>query len=590
MSPGTTAARAPRAWAVRTRILASILVVAAAGLALSGATAYFSQREGILARIDERLLDLIGQARTVASGNAPAEAEAEAATGTDAEPVAPATIPSTTRAALRAVLATVVPGPNESALGLVDGRAAYVPGVPLDYHLEDSPGFVARVTIEVAEGDVVLGTALSPLGWLRYAAVPVTVVGDPEIGAIVVAVDVAAELSDLDAAFRTYLIVATATLLCIGMVGWFVAGRLLRPLRRVREAASRITASDIGERIPVTGHDDVSGLTRTLNDMLDRIEGATGAQQRLLDDVRHELRTPLTIVRGHLELLDPADPDEVAAAQALALDELDRMAGLVDAIGSLAETAPGTLRVEPVDVDDLTAEVHAKASVIAGHTWTLAARAPVIADLDPARITQARLQLVDNAAKYSPAGSEVRIGSSRRDGALELWVEDEGDGIPADAETRIFERFGRVDPGRGVSGSGLGLSIVKAIAEAHGGRVGLTTSTAGSRFAIVIPSSRSRLRTEPRNDPGARRGGRGTDRPVRREGAPGCGLRRGGRRDRPAGPRGRALGRRRPRAARRRAAGDGRLRGAAPGAHALGDPAGDHAHGAFRSAGHGRGP
>src|SRR5690606_13825164 len=215
------------------------------------------------------------------------------------------------------------------------------------------------------------------------------------------------------------------------------------------------------ERIPVTGRDDVSDLTRTVNDMLDRLESATSAQQRLLDDVRHELQTPITIVRGHLELLDPGDEDEVASVRTLALDELDRMAGLVDAVGSLAETGPASLRLEPIDVGDLTAEVFAKAAVIPGREWTLGGRAQVIADLDSARVTQAWLQLVDNAAKYSPPGSQVRIGSTRRDGNIELWVEDQGDGIPEGAEVRIFERFGRVDEGRGVSGSGLGLPIVK---------------------------------------------------------------------------------------------------------------------------------
>src|SRR5690606_8460106 len=140
--------------------------------------------------------------------------------------------------------------------------------------------------------------------------------------------------------FRTYLLVSVLSLGAIALVGWFVAGRLLRPLRAVRDAASRITATDLSERIPVTGRDDVPDLTRTVNDMLDRLESATSAQQRLLDDVRHELQTPITIVRGHLELLDPGDEDEVASVRTLALDELDRMAGLVDAVGSLAETGP----------------------------------------------------------------------------------------------------------------------------------------------------------------------------------------------------------------------------------------------------------
>lgn len=470
-----------RPWPVRVRILASILIVATAGLALAGGVAYFTQREGIVQRIDERLLAQVEAARVVANGISGAEV--------GAEPTTPAEAPATTREALRAVLASVVPGRGEGAVGLVNGKVAYIPGVPMEIHLEKSPEFIAHVAEESVDGQVRLGTSVSSaLGYLRYVSVPVLVAEDPEFGVLVVAVDVRARLADLDAAFRTYTLVAVGALAVMALVGWFVAGRLLSPLRRVREAASRITAADISERIPVTGRDDVSEVARTLNDMLDRIDGSNRAQKRLLDDVRHELKTPITIVRGHLELLDPADPADVAAARDVAIDELDRMADLVDAIGSLAESASGaSLRREPVDVDDLTADVFAKASVLSGHSWRLAESAGGVALLDPARITQAWLQLVDNAAKYSPAGSEVRLGSSRRDGAVEFWVEDEGDGIPPGAEERIFERFGRVDAGRGIAGSGLGLPIVKAIAEGHGGRVSLGSSSAGSRFAIVVP-------------------------------------------------------------------------------------------------------
>jgi signal transduction histidine kinase len=360
----------------------------------------------------------------------------------------------------------------------------------MDIHLEDAPELVARVALEAEDGQVLLGTSVSRLGHLRYISVPISVAGDPDRGTFVAAVDIAAELEDLDAAFRTYSLVAALAIGAMALVGWFVAGRLLRPLRHVREAASRITATDTSERIPVSGRDDISDLTRTLNDMLERLDDSTRAQKRLLDDVRHELQTPITIVRGHLELLDPADLEEMETVRELAIDELDRMAGLVEAIGSLAETGTGLLQAELVDVDDLTGDVYAKASVIPGHTWTLAESAQATAQLDATRITQAWLQLVDNAAKYSPAGTEVRIGSSRRDGAVELWVEDRGAGIPAGAEDRIFERFGRVDEGRGVSGSGLGLPIVKAIAEAHHGRVSLSSSSAGSRFAIVVPLAR----------------------------------------------------------------------------------------------------
>ncbi|MDZ4044531.1 MAG: sensor histidine kinase, partial [Rhodoglobus sp.] len=143
--------------------------------------------------------------------------------------------------------------------------------------------------------------------------------------------------------------------------------------------------------------------------------------------------------------------------------------------------------LELVDAADLTADVFAKAAVIPGREWNLGEVAHATARMDRARITQAWLQLADNAAKYSPDGSRIELGSTQWDDVVELWVSDEGPGIPNDARERIFERFGRVDTGRGVGGSGLGLPIVAAIADAHGGYVALDSGPGGSRFGIVLP-------------------------------------------------------------------------------------------------------
>ncbi|MDO9591206.1 MAG: HAMP domain-containing sensor histidine kinase, partial [Microcella sp.] len=212
------------------------------------------------------------------------------------------------------------------------------------------------------------------------------------------------------------------------------------------------------------------------------------SQRQLLDDVRHELKTPITIVRGHLELLDETKPAEVRAARDIALDELDRMAGLIDDIDALARAEHLSSLAELTDVADFTALVFSKMQAIPGRRWQLDDSAGVVAALSPARITQAWLQLADNAAKYSPADSLVRVGSTAYAGSVEFWVADEGPGIPAGAESRIFERFGRADTGRGIGGSGLGLPIVAAIARAHGGYVSLDSSPLGSRFGIVIPA------------------------------------------------------------------------------------------------------
>ncbi|OYX56459.1 MAG: hypothetical protein B7Y93_03750 [Micrococcales bacterium 32-70-13] len=226
----------------------------------------------------------------------------------------------------------------------------------------------------------------------------------------------------------------------------------------------------------------------TVNAMLDRIDEALTSQRQLLDDVRHELKTPITIVRGHLELLDATKPDDVRAVRDIAIDELDRMAELVTDIDALARVERQAVLAEPTDVADLTALVFSKMQAIPGHEWVLEETANAVAPLSPSRLTQAWLQLGDNAAKYSPPGSTIRVGSTAYAGTVEFWVADAGPGIPPGAEKRIFERFGRADTGRGIAGSGLGLPIVAAIARAHGGYVSLDSSSTGARFGIVVPT------------------------------------------------------------------------------------------------------
>ncbi len=467
MGEGRTRGRVPR-WSVRSRILTAILLVAAIGLGGAGATTYLVLRMRILGGVDAQLTSRVEVARTVASD---------------------ATTPT---AALEDILSKVIPNTDEGSVGFA-GTRDYVPGVASDLQLSGSPSFRALVLREVKGGQVWLGTTRLRGRSIRYIATPITVTGVASSGVYIDAIDLDRQLADLNAAVAVYLVVAAIALAAIGLVGWFVAGRLLRPIRQLRTAASRITASELRERIPVAGSDDVSELTATVNDMLDRLDTALTGQRQLLDDVRHELKTPITILRGHLELLDGSNPVEVESTRALAIDELDRLSVLVDDIEALADSRPKAANLRATDVGDLTADVFAKVSVLPGHDWQLAEVAHVSALLDPGRITQAWLQLADNAAKYSATGTPIRLGSRvLEDPAgshVELWIEDAGPGIPAEAHARIFERFGRVDTGRGIRGSGLGLPIVVAIAEAHGGRITLESSPAGSRFAILVPGS-----------------------------------------------------------------------------------------------------
>jgi two-component system OmpR family sensor kinase len=277
-------------------------------------------------------------------------------------------------------------------------------------------------------------------------------------------------------------------------VGWFVAGRLLSPIRDIRDAADSISITDLSPRLPEQGNNDISDLTRTVNSMLDRLEGSVDVQRQLLDDVRHELKTPITIIRGHLEMMNPADAEDVRSTREIGIAELDRMTRLVDDIDLLATVEGEQFALGEVDLSSLTARVGELVTAIPGHEWSVQDQAIGVIQADHDRLLQAWLQLADNAAKYTPEGSPVEIGSAIDDEGARLWVLDHGPGIPPAARHRIFRRFDRAHGKRTVGGSGLGLAIVDAITKAHGGRCVVTdTPGGGATFTIHLPLPSSAL-------------------------------------------------------------------------------------------------
>lgn len=220
----------------------------------------------------------------------------------------------------------------------------------------------------------------------------------------------------------------------------------------------------------------------------DASDAAVEAQRRLLDDVRHELKTPIAIVRGHLELMDPADPADVGTVREIATGELDRMTRLIGDIDLLASVEGERFSTDDVDLETLTQRVVDLVTVIPGHTWSVDAtqRATIHGDGD--RLLQAWLQLADNAAKHTPVGTPIELGSGVYAGAAHLWVRDHGPGIAPSARHRIFRRFDRGGRRRSAGGSGLGLAIVDAIAKGHGGSCTVAdTAGGGATFTIEIP-------------------------------------------------------------------------------------------------------
>lgn len=487
--------RQSRSLSARARILGAMLLVATLGLVVVGSVTFLVQRDRVLAAIDARLDAQVQALEDVASRGAsdapntsllpkPEDSASSVVESIHANDFADVVT------YLRVVVQRLVPGPNESSMAIIDGEPRWVPGTMVGFQVAENTEFIDRVVAETtAAGGAVRGTAATEQGTLRYIAVPVVVPGDAREGLYVRAVNLDHELAPVVTSMLTFSIAALATLVAVGIVGWFVAGRLLSPIRQLRETAESINLTDLSARIPVAGNDDVSDLARTVNSMLARLELSVDEQRHLLDDVRHELKTPITIVRGHLEVMDTNDADDVEATKEIGITELDRMSRLVDDIDLLAAVEGDQYAIGVVDVDELTARVGELVMVIPSHEWSVTGSGVGVVEADADRLVQAWLQLADNASKYTAPGSAIEIGSAvDARGAARLWVQDHGPGIAPAQRENIFRRFDRAGARRTVGGSGLGLAIVDAIARAHDGTCRVTdTPGGGATFTIHLP-------------------------------------------------------------------------------------------------------
>jgi signal transduction histidine kinase len=453
---------------VRVRITAAVALLVAAALAGAGLIAAAIQSERIedqsASELDQELAEFANLRGT--SGNNP---ETRRPYADVAEMIG-------------LFLARNVPDDDEMLVGWWDdGARVASPKHPL---VEEAAFEDAVRPLLSTGGTSELDTADGPV---KVTVQPVT--NGTETGALVVVTFLDETRADLYATLRTYTIVAILALFTITGVAAWQSGRLLAPLRTLRETAEEISESDLSRRLPETGNDDITALTHTFNGMLARLEQAFVGQRQFLDDVGHELKTPLTVLRGHLELVDPNDPAEVAATRDLLLDEIDRMSRLVGDLILLAKSGrPDFLAPAPVSLERLTHTLLAKARGLADRSWKLDAAGEAIVAMDEQRITQAVLQLADNAVKHTQDGDEVALGSAYDGQRVRLWVRDTGAGVPVEDRERIFERFGRGDVRSGDEGFGLGLSIVAAIADAHGGTVAVEDAEpTGARFVITLP-------------------------------------------------------------------------------------------------------
>ena len=334
-----------------------------------------------------------------------------------------------------------------------------------------------------------LETALGPA---RYAAVPLFF-GGQSLGSFVVAYFYDHERGDVNEAVRIVGAVAGGMLVLGTLVAFFAAGRILAPLRELRDAARSVSGTEMTRRIEVEGEDEIADLGRAFNRMLDRLATAFVGQRDFIRDVSHELRTPIAVVRGHLELLaemDPSNRRERDATIHLVTEELDRMSRFVEDLLLLAKSdQPNFLQLETVPVGELCEELVHKVSGLAEREWGLevSTRRSIVAD--PQRLTQAVMNLTRNAIEHTADGDLIAIGAAFNGDRASLWVRDSGVGVQPEDERRIFERFTRGRrSGSRYEGSGLGLAIVRAIAEAHGGTVAMQSRPGkGATFTISIP-------------------------------------------------------------------------------------------------------
>lgn len=299
------------------------------------------------------------------------------------------------------------------------------------------------------------------------------------------------------ASLRDELVIAGPIALALAsLAGYALAGLSLRPVESMRSRAAAISAETPGGRLPVpqTG-DEVERLGETLNEMLARLEAALEREREFVADAGHELRTPLALLRTELELAlhHAGSPEELREAVRRSSEEVDRLGQLAEDLLLIARSDRGRLplRLETFDASEVLRSVASRfewRAQEAGRRLHTVPSSGCRVRADRIRLEQALGNLVDNALRHG--GGEVRLSAAATNGVVELHVTDEGSGFPPDFIGQAFERFARADQARTRGGAGLGLSIVRVIAEAHGGSAHATNSDLGGADVwLAMPTS-----------------------------------------------------------------------------------------------------
>lgn len=280
--------------------------------------------------------------------------------------------------------------------------------------------------------------------------------------------------------------------------GWVVARKALAPVREIAAAAQRITAERLDQRLPAPrSQDEIGRLTEVLNAMLNRLEASFQQAMRFSADASHELKTPLTVLRAGIEdLLDSSrlEADEQRAVSAL-LEQTRRLSSITQSLLLLSRADAGRLALDLRETDacEILSACVEDARIIAERRQIeieLVCQDPLPALLDEGRFSQILLNLLDNAVKYNRDGGRIAVTAESIDRSLQITVANTGPGIPASHTDKLFERFYRFDPQPGTVGHGLGLSLARELARAHGGDLECTSSDADwTVFTLRVPAA-----------------------------------------------------------------------------------------------------
>jgi signal transduction histidine kinase len=323
---------------------------------------------------------------------------------------------------------------------------------------------------------------------------------------------------------RNYSLAALGAIFLISLlVGWFVAGRILRPIGEITQTATRLRATtDLSERINANGpHDELRMLADTIDDMLDRLDTAFRAERALVEDVSHELRNPVAVVQANVEAV-LANADATVSEREHSLSVISRatsrMSRLLEDLLATARRRSGSFADQNVDlnafVNDVVDEHRLLAEERPLRVVTRISPGPMVY-ADPESLARALANLLSNAIRMAPAGSELTIGGGSVAGWAWIAVQDDGPGIADDEQQTVFDRFRRATNGdngsRGRRGSGLGLAIARQIVESHEGKLALFSELGvGSTFIIWLPdraiADRERSDKPPHDSPLPRQG------------------------------------------------------------------------------------